>query len=195
MARHLLLLAAGFSLGLLWSSSAPSLHQPSQEELVKRVQGDIEESGKQVVAEVWSLIGLLKEMVREAPVPIGPMPHMEEKLKKGMARVMTAAEVTATQAFLGALEKMTIVNPPADWFVLDRVGQFFQVPRDDLQSLRKELTWSSIIVGLGIAKAVQKDRATVFSHYQKHRSWARVGLNLGLVPDGLKKALDGLFPQ
>ncbi|MCS7224035.1 MAG: hypothetical protein NZ959_05700 [Armatimonadetes bacterium] len=188
-------LIVGFALGVFATGSVRTAQPPSIEEVVKKVEQELDESGRHMVTEVWALIATLKDAVKEAPVPIAPMPHMEEKLKKGLGRVLTAAEVLATVAFISVFEKTVVANPQADWFVRDRVSQFFKISSTDLESLRKEMTWSSIIVGLGIAKASGKDRETVLSEYRKTKAWAKVALDLGVPPEGLKKALEGLFPN
>ncbi|MCS7265799.1 MAG: hypothetical protein NZ805_13315, partial [Armatimonadetes bacterium] len=77
----------------------------------------------------------------------------------------------------------------------ERVVQFFNASREDVQGMRsKGLTWSSIIVGYGISKASGKPAKEVFAAYEKEKAWSKVALELGVKPQTLGKALQGLFP-
>lgn len=193
-AIFLLALTMGFVGGFVF---ARQTHQPqSVDEIVKKVQDEIDASGRQVVMEVWSALQLLKEAVKNAPVPPAPMPELERKFAALGERLSVAVETLLTQTFIGAVEKTTVVMPEINSLVFERVVQFFNADRNDVQRMReKGLTWSSIIVGYGIAKASCNPPKEVFAAYEKERAWAKVALDLGVKPQGLGKALQGLFPR
>jgi hypothetical protein len=115
-------------------------------------------------------------------------------MRSATERIGTATAVTLAQAFLAAFEKSTVEAPALDSFVLDRLTQFFKVDAKWLLERRqKGWTWTSLTVGLGIAKAVGKPVDEVFAHYEKAKSWAKVAVELGLKPDALGNTLQGLF--
>ncbi len=192
----LLALTVGFAGGFVAArQSVQQPPSPTVDEIVKKVQEELDASGRQVVMEVWQLLQLLKDAVRDAPIPPAPMPEMERKFAAAGERLAVAAEITLSQAFIGALEKTTAVMPELNAMVFERVCQFFNAPREEVTGLRaKGLTWSSVIIGYGIAKATNKPAKEVFAAYEKEKAWAKVGLEMGLKPQTLGKALHGLFP-
>lgn len=189
-------LAMGFVVGFVFAKQSSQPPTPSVDEIVKKVQDEIDASGRQVVMEVWTALQVLKEAVKEAPVPPAPMPELERKFAAIQERLSVSVETTLIQAFIGAVEKTTAVMPEINFLVFERVVQFFNADRSEVQKLReKGLTWSSIIVGYGIAKASGKPAKDVFASYAKEKAWAKVALDLGIKPQALGKALNGLFPQ
>jgi hypothetical protein len=169
---------------------------PSVEEIVKKVQDEIDASGRQVVVEVWAALQLLKDAVKDAPVPPAPMPELERKFAAVQERLSVAVETLLIQTFIGAIEKTTAVMPELNFLVFERVVQFFNADRNEVQNLReKGLTWSSIIVGYGLAKASGKPAKEVFAAHAKEKAWSKVALDLGIKPQALSKSLDGLFPK
>jgi hypothetical protein len=176
-----LALTIGFVGGFVAARQSSQPQTPSVEEIVKKVQDEIDASGRQVVVEVWAALQLLKDAVKEAPVPPAPMPEVETLL---------------IQTFIGAIEKTTAVMPELNFLVFERVVQFFSADRNEVQNLReKGLTWSSIIVGYGLAKASGKPAKEVFAAHAKEKAWSKVALDLGIKPQALSKSLDGLFPK
>ncbi|MFN3420310.1 MAG: hypothetical protein ACK40X_01115 [Armatimonadota bacterium] len=191
-----LALAVGFAVGFVFAKQSYQQSTPSVEEIVKKVQDEIDASGRQVVMEVWAALQLLKEAVKEAPVPPAPMPELERKFATIGERLSVAVETLLTQTFIGAVEKTTAAMPELNSLVFERVVQFFNASREDVQGMReKGLTWSSIIVGYGLAKASGKPAKDVFAAYEKEKAWSKVALDLGVKPQTLGKALHGLFPQ
>ncbi len=190
-----LALLIGFATGFVAARQSGSQPAPAVEEVIKKVQEELDASGRQVVMEVWQLLHLLKEAVREAPVPPAPMPELERKFASAGERLGVAVEITLSQAFLGAVEKSVVTMPELHFIVSERVVQFFNVSREDIETWREQgLPWSSIILGLGIAKAINKPAKEVFAAYAKEKGWAKVALDLGLKPQAIGKALQGLFP-
>ncbi|MDW8029499.1 MAG: hypothetical protein RMK94_14025 [Armatimonadota bacterium] len=190
-----LALAVGFIAGFVFAKQSSQQPSPSVEEIVKKVQDEIDASGRQVVMEVWAALQLLKDAVKEAPVPPAPMPELERKFAAVGERLSVAVETLLTQTFIGAVEKTTAVMPELNSLVFERVVQFFNASREDVQGMRsKGLTWSSIIVGYGISKASGKPAKEVFAAYEKEKAWSKVALELGVKPQTLGKALQGLFP-
>lgn len=188
-------LAVGFIAGFVFAKQSSQPPTPSVDEIVRKVQEEIDASGRQVVMEVWTALQLLKEAVKEAPVPPAPMPELERKFAVIGERLSVAVETLLTQTFIGAVEKTTAVMPELNSLVFERVVQFFNASREDIQAMReKGLTWSSIIVGYGLAKALGKPAKDVFAAYAKEKAWAKVALDLGIKPQTLGKALHGLFP-
>ncbi|MCX7643569.1 MAG: hypothetical protein N2116_07180, partial [Armatimonadetes bacterium] len=150
----------------------------SVEEIVKKVQDEIDASGRQVVMEVWAALQLLKDAVKEAPVPPAPMPELERKFAAVGERLSVAVEVLLTQTFISAIEKTTGVMPELNFLVFERVVQFFGADRKEVQAMReKGLTWSSIIVGYGLTKASGKSAKEVFAAYNKGKAWSKVALD------------------
>ncbi|MCX7643322.1 MAG: hypothetical protein N2116_05910 [Armatimonadetes bacterium] len=190
-----LALAIGFAAGFVFARQSSQPPTPSVDEIVKKVQEEIDASGRQVVMEVWAALQLLKEAVKEAPVPPAPMPELERKFAVVGERLSVAVETLLTQTFIGAVEKTTAVMPELNSLVFERVVQFFNASREDVRTMReKGLTWSSIIVGYGLAKASGKPAKDVFAAYAKEKAWSKVALDLGVKPQTLGKALHGLFP-
>jgi hypothetical protein len=139
---------------------------------------------------------LLKDAVKDAPVPPAPMPELERKFAAVQERLSVAVETLLIQTFIGAIEKTTAVMPELNSLVFERVVQFFNADRNEVQNLReKGLTWSSIIVGYGLAKASGKPVKEVFAAHAKEKAWSKVALDLGIKPQALSKSLDGLFPK
>lgn len=191
-----LVIATGFSGGFVTAQQSPRPSGPSVEEIVKKVQDEIDASGRQVVMEVWAVVLLLKEAVKDAPVPPAPMPELERKFANIQERLSVAVEVLLICAFIGAIEKTVSVMPEFNFLVHERVVQFFNASREEVQSLReKGLTWSSVIIGYGIAKVLNRPTEDVFAAYEKERAWAKVALDLGLKPSVLSKVLQNLFPK
>ncbi len=191
-----LALAIGFVAGFVAARQSLQPQSLSVEEIVKKVQDEIDASGRQVVMEVWAALQLLKEAVKDAPVPPAPMPELERKFAVVQERLSVAVETLLVQTFIGAVEKTTAVMPELNFFVLERIVQFFNADRNEVQNLReKGLTWSSIIVGYGLAKASGKPAKEVFAAHAKEKAWSKVALDLGVKPQALSKALDGLFPK
>jgi len=190
-----LALAVGFVAGFVFARQNPQPPTFSVEEIVKKVQDEIDASGRQVVVEVWAALQLLKEAVKEAPIPPAPMPELERKFAVIGERLSVAVETLLTQTFIGAVEKTTAAMPELNSLVFERVVQFFNASREDVQAMReKGMTWSSIIVGYGLAKASGKPAKDVFAAYAKEKAWSKVALDLGVKPQTLGKALQGLFP-
>jgi len=188
-------LAIGFGVGFVFARQSYQQPSPSVDEIVKKVQDELDASGRQVVMEVWAALQLLKEAVKEAPVPPAPMPELERKFAAVSERLSVAVETLLTQTFIGAVEKTTAVMPELNSLVFERVVQFFNASREEVQGMRdKGLTWSSIIVGYGIAKASGKPAKEVFALHAKEKAWSKVALDLGIKPQALGKALQGLFP-
>jgi hypothetical protein len=191
-----LALAIGFAGGFVAARQSSQPQTPSVEEIVKKVQDEIDASGRQVVVEVWAALQLLKEAVKDAPVPPAPMPELERKFAAVQERLSVAVETLLIQTFIGAIEKTTAVMPELNFLVFERVVQFFNADRNEVQNLReKGLTWSSIIVGYGLAKASGKPAKEVFAAHAKEKAWSKVALDLGIKPQALSKSLDGLFPK
>ncbi len=190
-------LTFGFAVGFVFAkqSAQPAQQKSPTDDFVAKVQAELDASGKQVVTEVWTALQMLKDAVKEAPVPPAPMPEFERKIKVAGGRIMAAVEVTALQGLIGAMEKSTIVMPEWDAAVFDRIVQFFNADAEEVKALRKKgLTWAGIITGYGIAKVTGKLAKEVFAHYEKEKAWAKVALDLGLPATKLGEALKGLFP-
>ncbi len=197
MRWSVVLLAAtlGFAVGFVAAKQEQTAKPKTpMDEFLEKVLAEIDASGQQVVMEVWMGLQVLKEAVKAAPVPPAPMPELEAKMRLAAERIGTATAITLTQAFLAAFEKSTVEAPTLDSFVLDRLTQFFKADAQWLIERRqKGWTWTSLIVGLGIAKAAGKPTDEVFAHYEKARSWAKVAVELGLKPEALGNTLQGIF--
>jgi hypothetical protein len=183
--------AAGFVAAKQEQTAKP---KTPMDEFLEKVLAEIDASGQQVVMEVWVGLQVLKEAVKAAPVPPAPMPELEAKIRSATERIGTATAVMLAQAFLAAFEKSTVEAPALDSFIFDRLTQFFKVDAKGLLERRqKGWTWTSLTVGLGIAKAAGKPADEVFARYEKAKSWAKVAVELGLKPDALGNTLQGLF--
>lgn len=191
----LLTFSVGFIGGFVFARQGSQPPPQTVDEIVKAVQDEIDASGRQVVMELWNALQLLKDAVKDAPTPPAPMPELERKFAAFGERISVAVETLLTYTFIGAVEKTTAVMPELNSLVFERVVQFFGVDKNDVQALRaKGLTWSSVIVGYGIAKVTGKPAKEVFAAYEKERAWAKVALEFGVKPQTLGKALQGLFP-
>jgi len=106
-----LALTIGFVGGFVAARQSSQPQTPSVEEIVKKVQDEIDASGRQVVVEVWAALQLLKDAVKDAPVPPAPMPELERKFAAVQERLSVAVETLLIQTFIGAIEKTTAVMP------------------------------------------------------------------------------------
>lgn len=88
-----LALVIGFVGGFVAARQSSQPQTPSIEEIVKKVQDEIDASGRQVVMEVWAALQLLKDAVRDAPVPPAPMPELERKFAVVQERLSVAVEI------------------------------------------------------------------------------------------------------
>lgn len=187
--------ALGFAAGFVAARQEQSAKPKApMEAFLEKVLAEIDASGQQVVMEVWAGLQVLKEAVKAAPVPPAPIPQLEAKMRKAAERIGTATAVTLTQAFLAAFGKGAVQVPALDSVILDRLTQFFKVDAQRLMEWRqKGWTWTSLTVGLGIAKAAGKPADEVFASYEGVKSWAKVAVELGLEPEALSNTLQGLF--
>lgn len=193
----LVTLTVGFTVGfvLAWQEKTQPPKPSPMDEFVAKVQAELDASGKQLVTEVWAVLQILKDAVKEAPVPLAPMPEFERKIQTAAARIAVSTEATIAHAFIGAIEKTVVTFPEWNIIVFGRVVQFFNASADEVKALReKGLTWASIITGYGIAKAANKPAKEVFRRYETDKAWAKVALHYELKPEKLGAALKGLFP-
>jgi len=133
-----LALAIGFVGGFVAARQSSQPQTLSVEEIVKKVQDEIDASGRQVVMEVWAALQLLKDAVKDAPVPPAPMPELERKFAVVQERLSVAVETLLVQTFIGAVEKTTAAMPELNFFVLERIVQFFNADRKEVQTLREK---------------------------------------------------------
>jgi len=194
-----LALLVGFLLG---SSIQPLRSQPSAQQpptqpagdaLVEKLVREADETGRQVRTDVAALTELMKRVIRE--VEVGQQsPELEQQGKSLTERVGVDVEVAVAKTLLAVAEKSVVRNGQEQW-VIQRVTDFFKVPQSDVMRYReKGYTLSSIILAYGIAKAANASSERVFEMRQMRQSWPAIAVTLGVKPQAIGKALQGLFP-
>ncbi|GIV21629.1 MAG: hypothetical protein KatS3mg023_3380 [Armatimonadota bacterium] len=194
-----LALLVGFLLG---SSIQPLRSQPSAQPpaaqtagdaLVEKLVREADETGRQVRTDVAALTELMKRVIRE--VELGQQyPELEQRGKMLGERVGVDVEVAVAQTLLAVAEKSVVRNGQEQW-VIQRIVDFFRVPQSDVLRYRERgYPMSSIILAYGIAKAANAAPERVFEMRQMRQSWPAIAVALGVKPQELSKALQGIFP-
>lgn len=174
-------------------SAQPPITQPASDPLVEKLVREVDETGRQARADVTALTELMKRVVRE--VEVGSQhPEMEQRGKVLTERIAIDAEVAIAQTLLAVAEKSVVRQGQEQW-VVQRIADFFKVPQSDVQRYReKGYTLSALILGYGIATATNATPAQVFEMRQVRQSWPAIAVTLGMKPQTLGNALQGLFP-
>ncbi len=174
------------------SAQLPSV-QPASDLLVERLVREVDDTGWQMRNDVAALTALMKRVVRE--VEVGQQyPQLEQQGKVLTERLAIDAEIAIAQMMLAVLEKSVVQQGQEQW-VIQRIVDFFGVPLADVQAYRdRGHTLSSIVLGCGIAKAAGAKPARAFELRQARQSWPAVAVSLGMKPQSLGNALQGLFP-
>lgn len=194
-----LALLVGFLLG---SSIQPLRSQPSAQQpatqpagdaLVEKLVREADETGRQVRTDVTALTELMKRVIRE--VEFGQQsPELEQQGKVLTERIGVDVEVAIAQTLLAVAEKSMVRNGQEQW-VIQRIADFFKVPQSDVSRYRERgYPLSSIILAYGIAKAANAAPERVFEMRQMRQSWPAIATTLGVKPQELGKALQGMFP-
>lgn len=190
-------------IGFLLGSSIPPLRsQPSAQPptpqsasgaLVEKLVREVDETGRQARTDVTALTELMKRVVRE--VEIGQQyPELEQRGKVLTERIAIDAEIAIAQTMLAIAEKSVVHQGQEQW-VIQRIVDFFKASQSDVQRYRERgYTLSSIILGYGIAKATNSTPAQVFEMRQTRQSWPAIAVALGMKPQTLGSALQGMFP-
>jgi 3-keto-L-gulonate-6-phosphate decarboxylase len=109
-------------------------------------------------------------------------------------RVGVDVEVALAQTLLAVAEKSVVRSGQEQW-VIQRIVDFFTVSQPEVMRYReKGYTLSSIILAYGIAKAANASPERVFEMRQLRQSWSAIAVALGVKPQELSKALQGMFP-
>lgn len=175
------------------TTAQPPATPAAPDALVQKLVMEVDETGRQARTDVTALTELMKRVVRE--VEIGQQyPEIEQRAKVLMERIAIDAEVAMAQTLLAVAEKSVVRQGQEQWMI-QRVAEFFKVPQSDVQRYRdRGYTLSSIILGHGIAKAVNATPAQVFEMRQMRQNWPAIAVTLGVKPQALGTALHGLFP-
>lgn len=174
-------------------STQPPAALPAADPLVEKLVREVDETGRQARTDVTALTELMKRVVRE--VEAGQQyPELEQRGKVLTERIVIDAEVAIVQTVLAIAEKSVVRQGQEQW-VIQRIVDFFKAPQSDVQRYReKGYTLSAIILGYGIAKATNSTPAQVFEMRQMRQSWPAIAVMLGMKPQGLGNALQGMFP-
>ncbi len=174
-------------------SAQPQVTQPAGDVLVEKLVREADETGRQVRTDVAALTELMKRVIRE--VEVGQQyPELEQRGKALSERVGVDVEVALAQTMLAVAEKSIVRNGQEQW-VIQRIVDFFKAPQSDVMRYReKGYTLSSLILAYGIAKAVNASPERVFEMRQLRQSWPAIAVALGVKPQELSKALQGMFP-
>ncbi|MCS6829608.1 MAG: hypothetical protein RMM08_09440 [Armatimonadota bacterium] len=186
---------AGSSIQPLRSQPAaqPKPAQPAGDVLVERLVREADETGRQVRADVAALTELMKRVIREAEVGQQNF-ELEQQGKALTERIGVDVEVAIAQTLLAVAEKSVVRNGQEQW-VIQRITDFFKVPQSDVLRYReKGYTLSSIILAYGIAKAAGASPERVFEMRQMRQSYPAIAVTLGVKPQALSSALQGMFP-
>jgi hypothetical protein len=192
-------LLVGFLLGssiqpLRSQTAAPAPAAPSgSDALVAKLIQEADETGRQMRADVTALTELMKRVIRE--VEVGQQyPELEQRGKVLTERIGIDAEIAIAQTLLAVAEKSVVKSGQEQW-VVQRIVDFFNAPQSDVLRYRQRgYTLSSIILGYGIAKATSASPAQVFEMRQMRQNWPAIAVALGMKPQALSGALQGLFP-
>lgn len=174
-------------------SAQPSVAQPAGDALVEKLVREADETGRQVRMDVTALTELMKRVIRE--VEVGQQsPELEQQGRVLTERIGVDVEVAIAQTLLAVAEKSVVRNGQEQW-VIQRMVDFFTVPQSDVLRYReKGYTLSSIILAYGIAKAANATPERVFEMRQMRQSYPAIAVRLGVKPQAIGKALQGLFP-
>lgn len=175
------------------TTTQPPAGQPKADALVEKLVREVDETGRQARGDVAALTELMKRVVRE--VEIGQQyPELEQRGKVLTERIAIDAEVAIAQTLLAVAEKSVVRQGQEQWIV-QRIVDFFKASQSDVQRYReKGYTLSSIILGYGIAKATSSTPERVFEMRQMRQSWPAIAVTLGMKPQALGNALQGMFP-
>lgn len=175
------------------TTTQPPATQPASDALVEKLVREVDETGRQARTDVAALTELMKRVVRE--VEIGQQyPELEQRGKVLTERIAIDAEVAIAQTMLAIAEKSVVRQGQEQWIV-QRIVDFFKASHSDVQRYReKGYTLSSIILGYGIAKATSTTPERVFEMRQMRQSWPAIAVTLGMKPQALGNALQGMFP-
>jgi len=174
-------------------SAQPQVTQPAGDALVEKLVREADETGRQVRTDVAALTELMKRVIREAEVG-QQYPELEQRGKVLSERVGVDVEVALAQTLLAVAEKSVVRSGQEQW-VIQRIVDFFKAPQPDVTRYReKGYTLSSIILAYGIAKAANASPERVFEMRQFRQSWPAIAVALGVKPQELSKALQGMFP-
>ncbi|MGQ9879594.1 MAG: hypothetical protein ACUVSV_01855 [Armatimonadota bacterium] len=174
-------------------SAQPPTPQSASDALVEKLVREVDETGRQARTDVTALTELMKRVVRE--VEIGQQyPELEQRGKVLTERIAIDAEIAIAQTMLVIAEKSVVRQGQEQW-VIQRIVDFFKASLSDVQRYRERgYTLSSIILGYGIAKATNSTPAQVFEMRQMRQSWPAIAVALGMKPQTLGNALQGMFP-
>ncbi|MGQ9486421.1 MAG: hypothetical protein ACUVTY_00810 [Armatimonadota bacterium] len=174
-------------------SAQPPTPQSASDALVEKLVREVDETGRQARTDVTALTELMKRVVRE--VEIGQQyPELEQRGKVLTERIAIDAEIAIAQTMLVIAEKSVVRQGQEQW-VIQRIVDFFKASQSDVQRYRERgYTLSSIILGYGIAKATNSTPAQVFEMRQMRQSWPAIAVALGMKPQTLGNALQGMFP-
>jgi hypothetical protein len=174
-------------------SAQPPLAPATTDGLVAQLVLEADETGRQMSSDVAALMELMKRVIRE--VEIGQQyPELQLRGSGLGERIAIDAEVAVIQTLLAVAEKSVLKNGQEQW-VIQRIVDFFKVPQSEVLSYReKGYTLSSLVLGYGIAKATNASPARVFEMRQMRQSWPAIAVSLGMKPQALSSALQGMFP-
>lgn len=174
------------------SAQQPAV-QPASDALVEKLVREADETGRQVRTDVAALTELMKRVIRE--VEVGQQyPELEQQGKVLTERIGVDVEVAIAQTLLAVAEKSVVRNGQEQW-VIQRITDFFKVPQSDVVRYReKGYALGSIILAYGIAKAANASPERVFEMRQMRQSYPAIAVTLGVKPQELGKALQGIFP-
>ncbi len=174
-------------------STAQPVAPPTGDALVERLVREADETGRQMRTDVTALTELMKRVIREVEFG-GWYPELNDQGRLLGERIGVDVEVAVAQTLLAVAEKSVVRNRQEEW-VVGRIVDFFQASRADVQRYReKGYPLSSVILGYGIAKAAKASPEQVFELREMGQSWPAVAVTLGVKPQELGKALQGLFP-
>lgn len=195
----MLALLVGFLLG---SSIQPLRSQPTgsvaptpanSDALVERLIREADETGKQIRADVAAMTELMKRIICDVEIG-GWYPELNDQGRLLGERIGVDIEVAVAQTMLAVAEKSVVRNKQEDW-VVGRISEFFKVSQEEvLRYHRAGYPLSSVILGYGIAKAAKASPGQVLEMRELGQSWPAIAVSLGVKPQELGKALQGLFP-
>ncbi|MCS6948910.1 MAG: hypothetical protein RMM06_00050 [Armatimonadota bacterium] len=195
----LLALLVGFLLGSSIQplrsqpSAQPPAAPPASDVLVERLVREADETGRQMRTDVAALTELMKRVIREVEFG-GWYPELNDQGRLLGERIGVDVEVAVAQTLLAVAEKSVVRNGQEEW-VVGRIVDFFQASRADVLRYReKGYPLSSIILGYAIAKAAKASPEQVFEMREMGQSWPAIAVALGVKPQELGKALQGMFP-
>lgn len=186
----------------LLTSARVAWAQDAKEDVVKKSQEAVDESGKKLIEDVKAAIEQLKDTIAKVDLLGGADPNamgeIQRKIEEQAMRVLVDIEVTAVLTILGVLEK-TIAQHGVlgEEFATNRIAEVYKLKVDDIKALRgRNLSFSDIVLAHAITKITNRPSPEfVLKLKEEKKSWAAIAQEAGVKFMQLGEELKAIFPK